>query len=206
MKKLVVILIILIHFVRLYAQQDYRQGVILLQVWPPESVKFSENQLIEGSTQLQSVFQRYPAIRVQKLSHINRETDGCYRIEFPVDYPLRTIRESFRNCPDIQYVNLAWRGIMNATPDDSLWSNQWALIKIKMSDAWDIIKPNDDILVGILDTGIDSTHEDLKDNIWTNPNEIPGNGIDDDGNGKVDDIQGWDWQNPLTVGNRIQCS
>ena len=44
-----------------------------------------------------------------------------------------------------------------------------------------------------MDEGIDINHEDLHDNIWTNPGEIPGNGVDDDGNGFVDDINGWDF-------------
>ncbi|MBO5352424.1 MAG: S8 family serine peptidase [Lachnospiraceae bacterium] len=49
------------------------------------------------------------------------------------------------------------------------------------------------IVVAIIDTGIDYQHPDLRDQMWVNPNEIPGNGIDDDGNGYVDDIHGWDF-------------
>jgi len=49
------------------------------------------------------------------------------------------------------------------------------------------------ILVGVIDSGIDTTHEDLKSILWTNPKEIPGNGIDDDDNGHVDDVHGWNF-------------
>jgi subtilisin family serine protease len=49
------------------------------------------------------------------------------------------------------------------------------------------------VVVAVLDTGIDYNHPDLAANIWTNPGEIPGNGIDDDGNGYVDDVRGWDF-------------
>jgi len=49
------------------------------------------------------------------------------------------------------------------------------------------------VLVAVIDSGVDTTHEDLKDIIWTNPKEIPGNGIDDDNNGYVDDIHGWNF-------------
>jgi len=52
-----------------------------------------------------------------------------------------------------------------------------------------------DVLVGVIDTGIDYTHPDLAANIWTNPGEIAGNGIDDDGNGYIDDMHGWDFHN-----------
>ena len=47
----------------------------------------------------------------------------------------------------------------------------------------------------MIDTGIDYTHEDLKDTLWVNTDEIPGNGIDDDGNGYVDDVYGWNFYN-----------
>lgn len=50
-----------------------------------------------------------------------------------------------------------------------------------------------DVIVAVIDTGIDYSHEDLKDSIWINEDEIPGNGIDDDGNGFVDDVYGWNF-------------
>ena len=53
------------------------------------------------------------------------------------------------------------------------------------------------IIVGVLDSGVDYNHEDLKDVMWTNPNEIAGNGIDDDKNGYIDDIHGWNF-----IGNK----
>lgn len=54
-------------------------------------------------------------------------------------------------------------------------------------------KPSKTIIVGVIDSGVDPEHEDLKDIIWTNPNEIPGNGIDDDHNGYIDDVHGWNF-------------
>ena len=54
-------------------------------------------------------------------------------------------------------------------------------------------KPRKKIVVAVIDSGIDTAHEDLKPVLWTNPGEIPGNGIDDDGNGYVDDVHGWNF-------------
>lgn len=54
-------------------------------------------------------------------------------------------------------------------------------------------KTNKPVIVAVLDSGIDTTHEDLKNILWRNPKEIPGNGIDDDGNGYVDDVYGWNF-------------
>jgi len=62
-------------------------------------------------------------------------------------------------------------------------------------EAWDLLTGSKDVLVGIIDTGIDRNHEDLSENMWTNPNEIAGNGVDDDQNGYIDDIHGWDFYN-----------
>ena len=94
-------------------------------------------------------------------------------------------------------------------PLDELFSQQWGLFnngqKVESSTgtagqdisalaAWGLTKGSP-VLVGVLDTGIDTNHEDLKDNIYVNTNEIKDNGIDDDGNGYIDDISGWDFAN-----------
>ncbi|MGB8658583.1 MAG: S8 family serine peptidase [Candidatus Zixiibacteriota bacterium] len=69
-------------------------------------------------------------------------------------------------------------------------------------DALEAFERNDEKtlpLIGIIDTGVDLDHEDLQENIWTNPGEIPGNGIDDDHNGFVDDVHGWDFSGDSAV-------
>lgn len=76
---------------------------------------------------------------------------------------------------------------------DPLFSSQWGMNQIGVTTAWNQTKGNPDIVVAVIDTGVDYTHEDLVDNMWRNPGEIAGNGIDDDGNGYVDDIVGWDF-------------
>jgi subtilisin family serine protease len=66
---------------------------------------------------------------------------------------------------------------------------------ISLNEAYQLLKgrPNHTVIVAVIDSGIDTLHEDLKDVLWTNPKEIPGNGIDDDHNGYIDDVHGWNF-------------
>ncbi|MDX1507019.1 MAG: S8 family serine peptidase [Woeseiaceae bacterium] len=90
-----------------------------------------------------------------------------------------------------------------ATPNDPDFNLQWGLsntgqfngtigIDIRAEDAWEDTTGDENIVIAVFDTGIDYNHVDLAANVWTNPLEIPGNGIDDDGNGWIDDIHGID--------------
>jgi subtilisin family serine protease len=78
-------------------------------------------------------------------------------------------------------------------PDDPYLPWQWNLSRINAFGAWDITTGSEKVIIALIDTGVDLDHPELKDKIWTNPGEIPGNGIDDDGNGFVDDVHGWDF-------------
>ena len=64
---------------------------------------------------------------------------------------------------------------------------------IRLPWAWDIERGDTSVVIAIMDTGVDTGHPDLATQIWHNPGEIPGNAIDDDGNGLVDDVVGWDF-------------
>ena len=78
-------------------------------------------------------------------------------------------------------------------PDDPYL--QWNLAKIEVFAAWDITTGSEKVVIAVISTGVDLDHPELKDKIWTNKGEIPGNEIDDDGNGFVDDVHGWDFVN-----------
>ncbi len=103
---------------------------------------------------------------------------------------------------DIEYIQRSTNYQLDIVPNDSLISQQWALQKIKAFDAWDITQGVDTVLLGIIDTGIDYDHPDLANKIFVNSGEIgtdqfgndkKSNGVDDDGNGFIDDYRGWDF-------------
>lgn len=70
---------------------------------------------------------------------------------------------------------------------------QWGFRQTGVFDAWDSFRGSNEVIVAVIDNGFDSYHPELADNVWKNEEEIPGNGIDDDNNGYIDDVYGWDF-------------
>lgn len=119
---------------------------------------------------------------------------GILRLSVPLGRELEKI-EALRRNPLIEYAEPNYIAHVALIPDDHYYSTQWALIKIQAPRAWDITTGDSNIVIAILDTGVDLDHPDVAAKIWSNPNEIPGNGLDDDGNGFIDDVRGWDFVN-----------
>jgi len=83
--------------------------------------------------------------------------------------------------------------VLAQTPNDLYLNEQWYLDQVESFSAWDITTGSDDVVVAILDTGIDSDHPDLVNQIWKNSDEVADDGIDNDKNGYIDDVNGWDF-------------
>jgi subtilisin family serine protease len=105
--------------------------------------------------------------------------------------------------PLIEYAEPDYIISIAKTPNDPRFSELWALHNIGQTggavdsdidapEAWDFTTGSSNVIVAVIDSGVDYKHEDLKDNMWENQNETPGNGLDDDGNGYIDDIYGID--------------
>ena len=89
-------------------------------------------------------------------------------------------------------------GAVLAEPDDALFEDQTYLRHMRLPQAWEIVKGEDGnppVVIAVVDGGGNWRHEDLLANVWTNPDEIPDNGIDDDDNGFIDDVHGVNFPN-----------
>jgi len=121
-----------------------------------------------------------------------------YSIKFLDNQDIENLAEVFSNDPSIEFAepNFIFH-ITDTYPDDPLYQDgsQWYIDAVNAPSAWDSVSSDTNQIIAVLDTGVDWDHPDLDDNIWTNWDEIPGNGNDDDGNGYADDIRGWDWIN-----------
>ena len=110
------------------------------------------------------------------------------------------------NDPRVEYAQPNYVLYALEIPNDPRFPDLWGLnntgqtggtadADIDAAEAWDVFTGSSDVLVAVIDSGVDYTHPDLAANMWTNPGEIAGNGIDDDGNGFIDDIRGYDFAN-----------
>ena len=112
----------------------------------------------------------------------------------------------FENNPAVEYIEPNYLYFAETIPNDPDFPNLWGMhntgqtggtvdADIDAPEAWNEFTGTANVLVAVIDSGVDYTHPDLAANAWTNPGEIAGNGIDDDGNGFIDDIHGWDFYN-----------
>ena len=101
--------------------------------------------------------------------------------------------ETLRRDPRVAFAELdyAVRAADVFTPNDPGWTNQWGPARIGAPTAWGVTTGTPEVIIAVLDSGTQLGHEDLAGNLWSNPGELPDNGIDDDDNGKVDDLWGW---------------
>ena len=131
-------------------------------------------------------------------------SDGLFRLEAPPSATYEQVLQAVDGMPGFEYVEPDFLVWSDSIPNDPQFSSLYGLnntgqssgtidADIDAPEAWNIDAGHGNVVVGVIDTGADYNHTDLAANIWTNSGEIPGNGIDDDSNGFIDDVHGYNF-------------
>ena len=174
---------------------NYRQGELL--------VKFRSGVIAASSLKSHEAV---GARRLRRMSQLNVE-----QVRLPSGLSVKDAIQRYMRDPDVEYAEPNYLRRTDSLapvpfiPDDPYFGQQWGLwntgtffggtagADIKAPDAWGVTAGSHDVVIAVLDTGIDYHHPDLAENIWSNPGEVCSNDIDDDSNGFVDDCMGWDF-------------
>lgn len=173
-------------------------------------------QAARASVGLESIDRLSASLDATRAVRLTREKPGLPRL-FVVELPEATdaaqALAAYRSVAGVVRAELDHLGHgggdRSFVPNDQYYFRQWGLhndgsfsiapsvagADIDMQSAWDIEQGSPNVTVAILDSGVRLQHPDWGERLWTNAGEIPGNGTDDDGNGLVDDTQGWDFAN-----------
>lgn len=126
-------------------------------------------------------------------------------VKLPENLSVQEAITLYMSNPNVRYAEPNYISKPATIPNDTAFGQQWALrntgqfagglagADIKATDAWNVSTGSRGVIIAVIDSGVDYNHPDLVQNIWTNPDEICANGIDDDGNGLVDDCVGWNF-------------
>jgi subtilisin family serine protease/Tol biopolymer transport system component len=150
---------------------------------------------------VEHIRERFP-VRARRAAARQRMPDlsTVYKVTVPEDTDIRQLAAEYAADPAVEYAEPNYEYQLAYTPTEALFSSSgswgqtfpdlWGLHNIDAQDAWDLAS-GAGVVVAVIDTGVGWGLPDIEGNLWTNPAEIPGNGIDDDGNGYIDDVHGF---------------
>jgi len=175
-------------------------GVVLVALKPGAALETrSDGSLRARDANLAVALERFHLVSAKRLSRAPASGRPTY-LELrsdAADFDPRAAAAALRANPAVLAASPNLHVQLQLVPNDTYLAKQWSLgtsaAAVRARPAWDRETGNPNVTIGIMDTGVDLGHPDFTGKIWTNPGEIPGNGIDDDHNGYIDDVHGWDF-------------
>ena len=183
-----------------------------LAVFDQEATQFGVSRITKAFPFIDRVAQ------TRELAASTRELQRIYAVLHDESFDSRRVAAALAQDPNVVYAEPhfipvpAWVAAATEegaaafpdTPNDPLFSQAAYMQRLRMPDAWDVVKGEQgDVVIAVVELGMDLGHEDLRGTLWTNPGEVANNGIDDDSNGFVDDVHGWDFRmnSPVASGS-----
>lgn len=206
--------------------ENVQTDQILIKIhatYAPLQLDMYDNIAVTGIQSLDAVADVYGVFEIEKAHNLAEkdysnpkagDLDRWYYVHFPKDFDFFAIKEAYNKCSEIEYTAFVTIEKPLYVPNDPRYRSQWHLHKCGFEKAWDVSHGDEDIVIGIVDSGADMDihdddsmviHEDLVDNLWFNIGEDANgdgvysdiddwDGVDNDHNGYTDDFFGWDFE------------
>ncbi len=200
----------------LYAPNYFAQSTIFIKYTSEKTAAESHSQItriLSPHKSAKNAVLNKEIIRItsfkEEFGNLSSELNRIIKLEIPPNISAEEIISQLNIDTQIEYIQKASTLVIDYTPIDSLYGEQWGIQSVNAHDAWELMDQNSaDILLAVIDTGIDYFHPDIDENIFYNlgeqgtdleGNDKSTNGIDDDRNGFVDDFRGWDFVNKIDI-------
>jgi len=180
----------------------YRSGELL--VMPADFSRFqrrSDGSFTTSDPRIQAALARHGLTRFQAIGSALSPRTIVLKSDLPGFDPVAAATDLRRTGAFRAVAPNVRLDLYETVPNDPYLIFQWQIrstpenTDVQVTDAWDVWKGDTSTVIAIMDNGFDITHPDMASQVWINRGEIPGNGVDDDGNGFIDDVKGWDFGN-----------
>ena len=184
------------------SESDYAPNVIVVKF--AHDFNFGKKAMTSGNASIDKLLNKHRVNSLQRFIQSERQWQkskylkNVYLLYYSGSENPQVVAREFSKNENIIYAEPQRKHYsLLATPNDPSYNLQEGYYKkIEAPKAWDVVKgESGNVVIAVVDGGTDIDHPDLEANLWENPDEIPNNGVDDDGNSLIDDVYGWNFAN-----------